>query len=61
MSAETAIRRRPDGSIDTEFYARRSACLRTDARNRAMGRALALLRGLFARRAAIGSPAKVGG
>lgn len=41
---DTAIRRRPDGSIDTDFYARRAARLRGTARREAVARFAARLR-----------------
>ncbi|MER2535834.1 MAG: hypothetical protein ABTQ31_11805 [Rhizobiaceae bacterium] len=37
-SDDVAIRRRPDGSIDIDFYARRGAALRMDARRKAWSR-----------------------
>lgn len=41
---DTAIRRRPDGSIDTDFYARRAARLRGTARREAVAHFAARLR-----------------
>lgn len=37
-SDDVAIRRRPDGSIDIDFYARRASALRMDARGRVWSR-----------------------
>lgn len=51
MSAqpETAIRRRPDGSIDTDFYIGRAGRLRSSARNEFLSLCIGHLRAAFAR------------
>lgn len=59
MSAETSIRRRPDGSIDTGFYASCAVNLRDEAHKQAVSRVLAALTVLLVRRAAIGRPARI--
>lgn len=41
---ENAIRRRIDGSMDVDFYARRAALLRTAAKTKALKRLASILR-----------------